>query len=103
MKVSLVLLLVICCGFSGVFSQKIDRTLFPLTPDGKCPIESCLGKNEVLKNCGLCYQITCYNEYVQPCKKICYCGCHCKLGYVREMATGRCLIPKQCPLIPIDG
>ncbi|XP_058130706.1 uncharacterized protein LOC131284373 [Anopheles ziemanni] len=85
-----------------VFSQTEDSTLVPLQPGEKCPIKSCPGRNEVLKSCGLCYQNTCLNDSVQICKNICYCGCHCKLGYVRVTPTGRCVLPKQCPSISMD-
>uniref|UniRef100_A0A182S816 TIL domain-containing protein n=1 Tax=Anopheles maculatus TaxID=74869 RepID=A0A182S816_9DIPT len=85
---------------SSTTTKDTSNGLIPLQPGAKCPIRTC-GRNEVLKVCGLCYDNTCAGKTIEVCKKICYCGCYCRIGYVRTTSTGRCVLPKQCPILPI--
>ncbi|XP_035918810.1 cysteine-rich venom protein 6-like [Anopheles stephensi] len=81
-------------------SQEAFKGLVPVPPGASCPIRTC-GRNEVLKVCGLCYDNTCSGRSVQVCSKVCYCGCYCRIGFVRTTPNGRCVLPKQCPILPI--
>ncbi|XP_052890679.1 uncharacterized protein LOC128298910 [Anopheles moucheti] len=82
-------------------SKPEPKGLIPLTAGAKCPIRTCR-RNEVLRTCGLCYDNTCSGQAIPMCQKICYCGCYCKVGYVRTTTDGPCVLPKQCPIVPIE-
>ncbi|XP_053660670.1 zonadhesin-like [Anopheles marshallii] len=81
-------------------SKPEPKGLIPLTAGAKCPIRTCR-RNEVLRTCGLCYDNTCSGQAIAKCQKICYCGCYCKVGYIRTTTDGPCVLPKQCPILPI--
>uniref|UniRef100_A0A182P749 TIL domain-containing protein n=1 Tax=Anopheles epiroticus TaxID=199890 RepID=A0A182P749_9DIPT len=81
-------------------SKPPAKGLVPLAPGAVCPIRSC-GRNEVLQKCGLCYETTCTDKSKNVCPSMCYCGCYCRRGFIRASKNGPCILPKQCPLIPV--
>uniref|UniRef100_A0A182NFI0 TIL domain-containing protein n=1 Tax=Anopheles dirus TaxID=7168 RepID=A0A182NFI0_9DIPT len=102
-----------CCALGAAQTDAPTQTTTTATPStafkgfvpvasgAKCPVTTC-GRNEMLRTCGLCYENTCNSQSVEICKRVCYCGCYCKTGYVRVTQTGPCILPKQCPKEEIE-
>ncbi|XP_063696515.1 zonadhesin-like [Culicoides brevitarsis] len=68
--------------------------------DGKCVPEdkcfSCTGENEEFTTCGSKCTESCANHQAD-CKMECRTGCFCKIGFKRNLTTGKCVSQKECP------
>lgn len=61
--------------------------------------EECTGENEVYSSCGSFCTPTCQKpkEKLVICPLGCIQGCVCNEGFIRNEATGRCILQKDCP------
>ncbi|KXJ80744.1 hypothetical protein RP20_CCG023607 [Aedes albopictus] len=56
------------------------------------------GPHEEYTECGTACPETCDNlGETRPCILLCVRGCFCQQGYVRNNATGACVLPCDCP------
>ncbi|XP_053660231.1 chymotrypsin-elastase inhibitor ixodidin-like [Anopheles marshallii] len=86
MQLTLILCFIAIAGFATIHAQKAG-----------CVKEVCPAK-EKYQCCGSCVQRTCALEDETTCPDVCYKGCYCKKGYVRQFApNGPCIRLKKCP------
>uniref|UniRef100_A0A182ITF7 TIL domain-containing protein n=1 Tax=Anopheles atroparvus TaxID=41427 RepID=A0A182ITF7_ANOAO len=92
------LLLLVLVGVAIVSSEDTSTTEEPNVDEPE-PIIVCTRPGEVYNECGpACGDRTCENQGRADiqCSKQCVQGCFCRNGYVRNKATGYCILPYRC-------
>lgn len=59
-------------------------------------LDECSQPNEFYTDCGSYCISTCQNRQFANCIDECKKGCFCKDGYLRDMDSGKCVLPKDC-------
>ncbi|XP_061719202.1 zonadhesin-like isoform X2 [Cydia pomonella] len=68
-----------------------------------CPKETCTSPNEEYV-CRYGCEILCGGSNTCPDRpRRCQLGCHCRIGFLRDLTTGQCLTPEQCKNITMTS
>ncbi|XP_066581808.1 chymotrypsin inhibitor-like [Prorops nasuta] len=61
------------------------------------PLDARCGENEEFTTCGTSCEPSCTRLQPDICTLNCVIGCQCKSEYVRNTATNKCVLTRDCP------